>query len=479
MKWGEEMGNAVAKWIKEDKDKWFNGYSCTMLKVFGELQEYDYIEYDNLDLKKYEGFFDVFCTQNTFKSKKRTKDNVLQLRMLWQDLDNVKDIPLTIKKIDKLVKDGIIPEYNYIIDSGTGLHIKWVLKDYSGSKRNLQAWDKLQKYLYKKLKHLGADRGALDVSRVLRVEGSINSKNNKVVKKIATKKVSDNDLWELYNKYIYTLYKEKKQTKKANKKSKLRLITNSYNLNKTRLLDLKKILELRNYKLDGVRNKFLMLYGTYYILSGATPNEAICKLNELNKKIKSKKKGSNSEIKTIIRNGIKRAKASLQEIPKLLPKNSTIIEMLNITLEEQKYLKTIISKEVKYIRKNEHKKENRRNKNGLTNREQKKRDLIEEVRKLSEEGYKQVEIAKKLNITKGRVSQINKELKIADTMNKKEEKLKVKVADTMNKKEEKLKVKVADTMDKKFKANYNYNQIELAEKLNRDMQLKKFNEMAP
>ena len=222
-----------------------------------------------------------------------------------------------------------------------------------------------------------------------------------------------------------------------------------------------------------------MLYGTYYILSGATPNEAICKLNELNKKIKSKKKGSNSEIKTIIRNGIKRAKASLQEIPKLLPKNSTIIEMLNITLEEQKYLKTIISKEVKYIRKNEHKKENRRNKNGLTNREQKKRDLIEEVRKLSEEGYKQVEIAKKLNITKGRVSQINKELKIADTMNKKEEKLKVKVADTMDKKEEKLKVKVADTMDKKFKANYNYNQIELAEKLNRDMQLKKFNEMAP
>ena len=207
--------------------------------------------------------------------------------------------------------------------------------------------------------------------------------------------------------------------------------------------------------------------------------QAICKLNELNKKIKSKKKGSNSEIKTIIRNGIKRAKASLQEIPKLLPKNSTIIEMLNITLEEQKYLKTIISKEVKYIRKNEHKKENRRNKNGLTNREQKKRDLIEEVRKLSEEGYKQVEIAKKLNITKGRVSQINKELKIADTMNKKEEKLKVKVADTMDKKEEKLKVKVADTMDKKFKANYNYNQIELAEKLNRDMQLKKFNEMAP
>ena len=101
------------------------------------------------------------------------------------------------------------------------------------------------------------------------------------------------------------------------------------------------------------------------------------------------------------------------------------------------------------------------------------------MRKFSEEGYKQVEIAKKLNITKGRVSQINKELKIADTMNKKEEKLKVKVADTMDKKEEKLKVKVADTMDKKFKANYNYNQIELAEKLNRDMQLKKFNEMAP
>ena len=196
-----------------------------------------------------------------------------------------------------------------------------------------------------------------------------------------------------------------------NKANNIRLFTSNYNLNKTRLADFEKLLEIRHNKMDSIRNKFMMLYGTYYILSGASSEATEEKLKELNRKIRSKKRASNSEIKTIVRNGIKRAKASVEN-SKVLPKNETIIEMLDITIEEQKALKTIISKEVKANRRNEHKRENRRNENGLTSREQKKQDLIKRVSELKDNGYKQVEIAEKLNISKGRVSQIlNKELK--------------------------------------------------------------------
>ncbi|HID1129822.1 hypothetical protein [Clostridioides difficile] len=81
-----------------------------------------------------------------------------------------------------------------------------------------------------------------------------------------------------------------------------------------------------------------------------------------------------------------------------------MIDLLGITEEEQKYLKTIIGKK-------EAKKLARRNENGLTSREQEKQDRIKLVKELYEKGYKQVEISEKLQLTKGRVSQIIKELK--------------------------------------------------------------------
>ena len=121
------MRTNVAEWIKEDKEKWSNGYVSLMINMLGELQTYDYIEYDKFNMKKFKGYYDIFYSPNTFKSKKRTKDNVLQLRMLWQDLDNVEDVEATIKAIDKLVADKKIPKYHKIINSGRGLHIKWII----------------------------------------------------------------------------------------------------------------------------------------------------------------------------------------------------------------------------------------------------------------------------------------------------------------------------------------------------------------
>lgn len=389
------MRTTVAEWIKEDKEKWFNGYTCLMINMFGELQEYQYLEFDKFNMKKFKGYYDIFYSPNTFKSKKRTKDNVLQLRMLWQDLDNVEDVEATIKAIDKLVADKKIPKYHKIINSGRGLHIKWIIRDYAGTKKNIRAWESLQRYLYKQLKGLGADRNALDVARVLRVVGSINSKSDTIVKELVNNNLLCYDLWELYDKFIYKSKEHKTINKDIKNKSKVRLFTSNYNLNKSRLMDLEKLLELRNNEIYGTRNKFLMLYGTYYLLCGASSEATEQRLLELNNIIISKKRTSKSEIKTIIRNGLKRL--DIDKAP--LPKNKTIIEMLQVTSEEQRALKTIIDKDIKDNRRNERKRENRRNEEGLTNREKKKQDLIKNVQKLKNEGLNNTEIAEKLNIS--------------------------------------------------------------------------------
>lgn len=395
------MRTNVAEWIKEDKEKWFNGYTCLMLNMFGELQEYKYVEFDKFNLKSFKnkGYYDLFYSPNTFKSMKRDKAHLLQLRMLWQDLDGVNDVEATIKAIDKLVMDRKIPKYHKIVNSGRGLHIKWIIRDYSGSPRNIKAWESLQRYLYKQLKGLGADRNALDVARVLRVPGTINSKSNTTVQELLNNNILCYDLYELYDQYIYKPYKEhEKVQKKEKNKSKVRLLTSSYNLNKSRLMDLEKLLELRHNEMYGTRNKFLMLYGTYYLLCGASSEATEEKLIELNNIIISKKKASKSEIKTIIRNGEKRALDS-KENSNVLPKNETIIEMLQVTSEEQRALKTIIDKDIKDNRRNERKRENRRNEEGLTSREQKKQDLIKKVQKLRAKGLNNNEISEKLNIS--------------------------------------------------------------------------------
>ena len=87
-------------------------------------------------------------------------------------------------------------------------------------------------------------------------------------------------------------------------------------------------------------------------------------------------------------------------------KNETLIDLFQISREEEKKLKlrTIISTEEKYDRKNEKRREDRRNENGLTSREQSKEDLINQIKELKSQGLKQVDIADKLGISKGTVS---------------------------------------------------------------------------
>lgn len=405
------MRTIVPDWVKANKKKWFNGYVCIMANIYGEFQEYEYIEYNKFIKGSFarKEYYDIFATPNTFKGRKRNKANVLQLRMLWQDIDNVKDVEATIKAIDKLVLEDKIPKYHKIVNSGRGIHVKWIIRDYAGTQKNIKAWESLQRYLYKQLKSLGADRNAIDVARVLRVVGTYNSKSNTLVKEIVDNNFEYYDLYELYDKFIYKPYKEqeKVQQKKEKKKSKIRVLTNTYNLNKSRLMDLEKLLELRNNEMYDIRNKFMMLYGTYYLLCGYSVEATEQRLLELNEIIKSKKRASKSEIKTIVRNGLKRADGSSEEDVKLLlPKNETIIEMLQITSEEQKELKTIIDKDTKLKRFNDTRKANRRNEDGLTSREKKKQDLIKAVQKLKGEGFNNTEIAKKVGISVRYVRQI-------------------------------------------------------------------------
>lgn len=90
--------------------------------------------------------------------------------------------------------------------------------------------------------------------------------------------------------------------------------------------------------------------------------------------------------------------------------NKYIIESLDISEQEQKKLLTIISTDEKYRRKNIKRNAARRNEEGLTSRQQAKKDRINSILELKNQGYNQSKIAEKLGITRQAVSKLLKDL---------------------------------------------------------------------
>ena len=80
--------------------------------------------------------------------------------------------------------------------------------------------------------------------------------------------------------------------------------------------------------------------------------------------------------------------------------------MLEITEQDQKEFKTIISTKEKYRRKNNKRKQARRNENGLTKKQQELEDLKGQVLELKGQGFSFRKIAEKLNITLGKVQRV-------------------------------------------------------------------------
>lgn len=386
----------------------FNGYSHVYIKICGDLVPFETTEFDNLSelSKKYNGYYDIYVTENTISNiYTRENKDVLQYRAFYVDLDDIDNIDNCIERIDKLVNEDVIPAPSVIIFTGGGLHVKWYIKDYAATvKKNSTVWNRVENYLVKSLKELGADKRVKDPARVLRIPGTINSKNDEVVRVVVDNKLPLYDLYDLYNKY--TPYKTQ-EAPKNNKRGKI-LLRSKNTLNYSRLKDLETLLDLRDYDLSGIRNGFLMFYTTYYILVNETDyEETLQEIKQISSRIKSKKYTSLSELKSFVRNGLKKVEEH-KKGHKVLPNNETIIEWLEISEEEQKQLLTIKSNEIKKENNNNQRREKRRNENGLTDKQQELLDLKKKAESLRNKGLSNRAIAKEFGCSEYKIRSLFK-----------------------------------------------------------------------
>lgn len=347
-----------------------------------------------------------YISQNTFYKPQRRIENIKELRAVYIDIDCYNS---------KYTKDAVqyflehdlygykIPRPNYLIDSGRGLYYIVLIKPVPSMA--LPLWYAVQRYLFNTLKEFGADANALDPTRVLRIVGTMNSKSGTSVK-VLDEYDYEYSLREIQEEYLPEI--SPKKTKSKGRPKKMVSLFTEYSLYYARLMDISKICELRNYDVEGHREVILFLYRYYSACFTEDAEEALRRALELNSMF-TKPLPENE----VIRDTKSATKAYENKLYKYT--NTKLIQILDITLDEQQYLRTIISGKEKYRRSAEEQKEKkkakRRNENGLTKREQSRIDNINVVKELYDKGYKQVQIVKELGLSKGRVSQIIKELK--------------------------------------------------------------------
>ena len=365
---------------------------------------------------------DVYVQINTTYKPVRCSENIRQFRALYIDIDNQENNECQcFYEVWELSQKGVIPEPSLYIASGRGVHLYWIIENAPYQARH--TWQELEDFLYRNLKHLGADKRATDCVRLLRVPGTINSKNNSVCR-ILSNSNHKYSMYDLREEYLYKNNKKYHQLKIKQTDKEYKTVSNkffnSYSLHITRAEDLGILCKLRDYDVRGYRNSLIHLYaywnGIYIrnleelktmVINFNNSFKEPLKLNEINSIIKSTDRAVDKFIdyEQGIRSGdAKRVSKAMKERGGYWYSNETLVAMFNISLEEQRGLKTIIGTEEKYRRNNLRR--TPRNAEGLTKKQVELKELYVKAKALKDKGLSTRAIAKELNITQAKVMRL-------------------------------------------------------------------------
>lgn len=124
-----------------------------------------------LELFEQQHCFDRFVSVNEFHGW-RLISLLAKLCACYIDIDSR---TTTLEQAQQALQDAKLPPPSAVMYSGNGLHLYWLHEPVPASK--LPQWQQMQKQFFKALSPLGADAAALDCTRVLRLAGTVNSKN--------------------------------------------------------------------------------------------------------------------------------------------------------------------------------------------------------------------------------------------------------------------------------------------------------------
>ena len=331
--------------------------------------------------------FSIWLSQCSFaKWGSRCSVDLMRIGLCFVDLDTykvpvIKDLSRAeiIEKVHAICRGAGIPGPSYIVYSGNGYQLKWVLDAYL-PRRAVVRWSLVEKRLVELFRELGADPSATDASRIFRAIGSINPKTGRKVE-VAYHKGKSLDtatgcsFEELAAALPFPRAEIEKKRKSQAERAALKLVEKPdytatrkdarrapsfMDLAWNRLEDLRFLAELRGGIKPGMRNTYLLLAVCQLALSGQVyPHNFRDSVRTLQEEISQDKEWlSDPELLKTLEKKVQQHYQSdnisfygaeaegKKKTPIYTYKNATIISLLEITETEQRQMTTIISKEL-------------------------------------------------------------------------------------------------------------------------------------
>jgi len=362
------------------------------------------------EIQRLIGQQNVYISQNIFRERFRNNKLISEFHSVWSDLDYYKLPGLFAQTPEQILMwleteyfKKSIPVPNYVLFSGRGLTISWIIDPVPPSE--FPAWSLAQEYIYEQLKEMGADAKAKDPSRVTRVSDTINSKNGVEthMKVYSPNKYSLEEIIDYIPNEPDQIPEPANRPKKKNRKSRIAFILNERTLIYARMQDLVILQKLRK-DCTGTRELMTFLYRYWASCFYTDTEQALNQTLDFNSDFT--KPLSRKEVVKSTRSAEKAYNQKSRGNPNnrygwngYRYRNKTLIDILDISPDEQRHLKTIIGKEEKNRRLRMARMSRRRNENGFTKRQQDKKDRLEIIIELYKSNVNKKDIALKLNIS--------------------------------------------------------------------------------
>ena len=319
---------------------------------------------------------DTWLSQAEFFVPNRRVVNLSRIGLLFADLDTYRT-PLKglspERQADALqlcCNDEGIPPPSLVVFSGRGLQAKWLLER-AIPRPALPRWDACQRALVERLGSLGSDIAAKDASRVLRLFETVNSKSGEICRVIHVNCGADGEPVRYNFEYLAECLlplsrwdiEARKTRKERRSQPQLRLVPggwtgglralNTRRLAWDRLEDLRALRRVRGGAHEGERMKFLLWELNFLMLSGAVHSTRMYpEAAALAKEIDPAWGYHSAELMTLYAkakawNAGEMVEFNGKRYPALYtPRNDTLISLFRITDDEQRQLRTIISRSI-------------------------------------------------------------------------------------------------------------------------------------
>ena len=320
---------------------------------------------------------DTWISQAEFIRPNRRVVNLARVGLLFADLDTYRTDWAQGRSPEQLADSVLyhchqegIPTPSLLIFSGRGIQAKWLLEG-TLPRAALPRWNACQRYLIDRLKPAGADVGAKDASRVLRLVETVNSKSNEICRVVHVENGADGQPVRYNFEYLaemllpvarWGIEKQKQERDERQKRKQLKLL-DGYKVSSNlrgfsgrqlawhRLEDLRTLATLRGGVSEGDRMRHLFWRLNFLLLSGATNSSLMYhEAATLAREVDSGWGYNSKELMTLYSKakqyeaGEKVSFGGKDFAPLYTPRNDTLINLFEITDTEQRELRTIISK---------------------------------------------------------------------------------------------------------------------------------------